>query len=70
MDADCRDRILHLIALLYEKLDTVTPGIVPPGTSLSIPSSLLPVPDDEGEELPTFTCLNCSFLNNPHPQPQ
>ncbi|KAK0190151.1 hypothetical protein F5146DRAFT_1002320 [Armillaria mellea] len=63
MDADRRDRILHLIALLYEELDTVVP--VPPGASLSIPSSLLPVPDDEGEELPTFACLNCSFLNNP-----
>ncbi|KAK0184974.1 hypothetical protein F5146DRAFT_1006035 [Armillaria mellea] len=65
MDADRRDCILHLITLLYEELDTVVPGIVPPGASLSIPSSLLPVPDDEGEELPTFACLNCSFLNNP-----
>ncbi|KAK0183898.1 hypothetical protein F5146DRAFT_1146267 [Armillaria mellea] len=59
-DADHRDRILHLIALLYEELDTVAPG-----ASLSIPSLLLPVPDNEGEELPMFACLNCSFLNNP-----
>ncbi|KAK0193084.1 hypothetical protein F5146DRAFT_1136940 [Armillaria mellea] len=59
------DHILHLIALLYEELDTVMPGIIPPGASLSIPSWLLPVPDDEGEELLMFACLNCSFLNNP-----
>ncbi|KAK0187341.1 hypothetical protein F5146DRAFT_1142318 [Armillaria mellea] len=59
-DTDCHDHILHLIALLYEELDTVAPG-----ASLSIPSLLLPVPDNEGEELLMFTCLNCSFLNNP-----
>ncbi|KAK0234818.1 hypothetical protein EDD85DRAFT_955691 [Armillaria nabsnona] len=63
---DRRDRILHLLAVLFAELDTVAPGIVPPGASLSVPSSPLPVPDDdEGEEPPTFACLNCSFLNNP-----
>ncbi|SJL07084.1 uncharacterized protein ARMOST_10427 [Armillaria ostoyae] len=65
-DNDRCDWILHLIAVLFAKLDTVMHGIVPPGASLSIPSSPLPVPDDdEGEETPTFACLKCSFLNNP-----
>lgn len=41
-------------------------GIVPLGASLSIPSSPLPVPDDDqGVKPPTFACLNCNFLNNP-----
>ncbi|PBK70541.1 hypothetical protein ARMSODRAFT_1018070 [Armillaria solidipes] len=77
-DNDRHDRILHLIAILscmvgpallsFVKflIDLFYIGIIPLGASLSIPSSPLPVPDDdEGEETPTFACLKCSFLNNP-----
>ncbi|KAK0492873.1 hypothetical protein EDD18DRAFT_1357251 [Armillaria luteobubalina] len=63
---DHKDRVLHLIAMLFAELDDIAPGIIPPGAALSVPMEVLPLPED-GEEAnpPTFTCGSCGHLNNP-----
>ncbi|KAK0475997.1 hypothetical protein EDD18DRAFT_1366664 [Armillaria luteobubalina] len=63
---DRKDRVLHLIAMLFAELDDIAPGIIPPGATLSVPMEPLPLPDDNEEAgPPTFACGSCGFLKNP-----
>ncbi|KAK0479084.1 hypothetical protein EDD18DRAFT_1113949 [Armillaria luteobubalina] len=60
---DCKDRVLHLIAMLFTELDDIAPGIIPPGATLSVPTEPLPLPDDNKEASPpTFAC-GSSFIH-------
>ncbi|KAK0474658.1 hypothetical protein EDD18DRAFT_1116444 [Armillaria luteobubalina] len=63
---DRKDRVLHLITMLFAELNDIAPGIIPPGATLSVPMEPLPLPDDDKEAgPPTFACGSCGFLNNP-----
>ncbi|KAK0430920.1 hypothetical protein EV421DRAFT_1743603 [Armillaria borealis] len=63
--ADCKDRILHLIAVLFAELDGIAPDVILSSASLHVLAGPLPLPEeDEEDPPPTFTCAACVYLNN------
>ncbi|PBK89377.1 hypothetical protein ARMGADRAFT_1083900 [Armillaria gallica] len=63
--ADRKDHILHLIAVLFAELDGIAPDVIPSSASLSIPAGPLPLPEEDEEvPPPTFACNACRYVNN------